>query len=796
MARANIEEQVLSICELVNKNEYGAAAIALQSAHTENILHSSDLTTSLIVIEQTACQLLKNCFNNIDTIKQECLTYIEEVGVFNRYIATINTDNDAQIRIQSQVLLDADILKNLVVIINMLASNNSFHGQNFVLSICTWLEAIAHFIHRHDDLFREIIQPLRQSILACVLSDWYQIYIRQSPAKNSPQRAFFIRTCSFVTGVFQCNLLSFENALKTAQSYQIVIPIGKQIIERHLDDFRQYLLRQSNDIENDYECLTGICLLMTNCYNYEAFVKDDDYFNILLRLLKSDFVRNGLLPTWTNDSTILADTLMVQLKNASNDSTIRLFLQQNQAANVVYHYFHADYDRLRLQACMLLGVLLDDATIRQLKIPGDELTCLYFDAIRQAHKLSNKCYKRVPIHMLLRAFAALAHNETIQSSVDTGADYFDFLLTLSDDYNIVYDILWTLSFNNSLHEKFNSHEPFLAHIRKFVDDPKSVLDKDVVRSAEGILWNLLDQNRIIPLPHTPVNADEKNVPSRDRKQKISPIVNYPFDIMISYCHAEKSISKSIFEYLNSKGYRVWYDAKNMHGDSLQAMANAIQDSQCILICMSENYELSNACRHEAQYAYVLQRRIVPIVAQSKYKARNWLGFVIGTLIYIDFTKYELNNAFSMLEAEMEQADKTNEVKEKKIPVNQSEKKQAPKISLSREYEHKCVKEWTHDDVISWCHAYDLLVISKLLEHYGGTHLLRLHNVSKVNGDNIVFQSLQDDCQKIGTNDKVSLSFTEFVRFQSELETRIERDTVKPTTITAAEKKTTKSCSLL
>ncbi|CAF3493736.1 unnamed protein product [Rotaria socialis] len=266
--------------------------------------------------------------------------------------------------------------------------------------------------------------------------------------------------------------------------------------------------------------------------------------------------------------------------------------------------------------------------------------------------------------------------------------------------------------------------------------------------------------------------------------------------MISYCHAEKSISKSIFEYLNSKGYRVWYDAKNMHGDSLQAMANAIQDSQCILICMSENYELSNACRHEAQYAYVLQRRIVPIVAQSKYKARNWLGFVIGTLIYIDFTKYELNNAFSMLEAEMEQADKTNEVKEKKIPVNQSEKKQAPKISLSREYEHKCVKEWTHDDVISWCHAYDLLVISKLLEHYGGTHLLRLHNVSKVNGDNIVFQSLQDDCQKIGTNDKVSLSFTEFVRFQSELETRIERDTVKPTTITAAEKKTTKSCSLL
>ena len=122
-------------------------------------------------------------------------------------------------------------------------------------------------------------------------------------------------------------------------------------------------------------------------------------------------------------------------------------------------------------------------------------------------------------------------------------------------------------------------------------------------------------------------------------QKSSYSMNHQFDIMLSYCWAEKTVSKPIFESLSKKGYRVWFDEQNMHGDSLQAMANGIQNSLCIVICISENYEKSNACRHEAEYAYTLQRRIVPVLAQPRYKARNWLGFIVGSCIYINFTKY-------------------------------------------------------------------------------------------------------------------------------------------------------------
>ncbi len=49
-------------------------------------------------------------------------------------------------------------------------------------------------------------------------------------------------------------------------------------------------------------------------------------------------------------------------------------------------------------------------------------------------------------------------------------------------------------------------------------------------------------------------------------------MNYQFDLMISYCWAEKTVCKKIFERFSTKGYRVWFDEQNMHGDSLSAMA--------------------------------------------------------------------------------------------------------------------------------------------------------------------------------------------------------------------------------
>ena len=49
-------------------------------------------------------------------------------------------------------------------------------------------------------------------------------------------------------------------------------------------------------------------------------------------------------------------------------------------------------------------------------------------------------------------------------------------------------------------------------------------------------------------------------------------MNYEFDIMISYCWAEKTVCKKIFQSLRTGGYRVWFDEEDMHRNTCAAMA--------------------------------------------------------------------------------------------------------------------------------------------------------------------------------------------------------------------------------
>ena len=164
----------------------------------------------------------------------------------------------------------------------------------------------------------------------------------------------------------------------------------------------------------------------------------------------------------------------------------------------------------------------------------------------------------------------------------------------------------------------------------------------------------------------------------------------------------------------------------------------------MIICMSENYEKSNACHHEADYAFVLQRRIIPLVVQSKYKARHWLGFIIASSLYVDFTKYEFDRAYGTLEKEIKATVKSVQQKVTVTTTDQIEsrktveiKKDSPPPVCSNEKKHvstaheiQRIDLWTSDDVISWCDAHHLLTFAQLLEHYDGLSLLRLHDMIK------------------------------------------------------------------
>ena len=45
---------------------------------------------------------------------------------------------------------------------------------------------------------------------------------------------------------------------------------------------------------------------------------------------------------------------------------------------------------------------------------------------------------------------------------------------------------------------------------------------------------------------------------------------------------------------------------------------AVENSFCVLVCVTEKYKESSACRSEAEYSYNLKRDIVPLMMEKGY----------------------------------------------------------------------------------------------------------------------------------------------------------------------------------
>ncbi|CAF1539060.1 unnamed protein product, partial [Rotaria sordida] len=213
----------------------------------------------------------------------------------------------------------------------------------------------------------------------------------------------------------------------------------------------------------------------------------------------------------------------------------------------------------------------------------------------------------------------------------------------SSRWDDTFDIIWALSFNSIIVKQLQSNQTFTT---KLVQINHQTNDENMRKIVNGILWNL--------------NSDrEENIILNNNHEK-------KFDIMISYSHKDKDICKQLYDELIRIGYRVWIDFDQMYGNVMDAMVEAIEQSQIILICMSEQYQRSNYCRAEAQYAFQKQLNMIPILLQKHYKPDGWLAFLIGSLLYIDFTKYEYSKALDMLLKELKMIDIRNKTLTKSI----------------------------------------------------------------------------------------------------------------------------------
>ena len=183
------------------------------------------------------------------------------------------------------------------------------------------------------------------------------------------------------------------------------------------------------------------------------------------------------------------------------------------------------------------------------------------------------------------------------------------------------EAIWNLAFLKDLHPRIRA-----AGILPLLHSLKDSSNSKEQYYATGALFQLGEQN----LPHPkqdPLTASENDVSKREMPM-----------VMLSYNWGVQEVVTRIKDELQKAGFTVWIDLEKMQGSTLQAMAEAVEQSSVVITCVSRKYQESAACRTEAEYAYSLQKDVVPLMfEQQPWRATGWLGAQLGTKLWYDFS---------------------------------------------------------------------------------------------------------------------------------------------------------------
>ena len=326
--------------------------------------------------------------------------------------------------------------------------------------------------------------------------------------------------------------------------------------------------------------------------------------------------------------------------------------------------------------------------------------------IKNVSNLIGECAKTIKNKECLRLKTMLydQNNRIIRVIVlDNGwnlIDLIDCLYNMSHNDLIKYDIYFTNKLKNYLRIIIYMGNEFereyalkmLYHLcfeRRIVDDVmndqelqnyiKMINNSDIknntLKNCNGITW-LIEEH---------YNRTNRTTDSSSKTESVNK------HIMISYNSKSKELCLKIKSELEKNGFLVWIDVENISGSSLESMASAIENSFCVLMCMTDYYKKSSNCRLEAEYAVRLNKPIIPLIMEKGYKPDGWLGIILGSKIFVDFTKYDFQECSIRLLKEIAE-----------VPNKENNPSSKTKTENSSDQKNK-ILAWNEKDVEKWMH---------------------------------------------------------------------------------------------
>ncbi|XP_072020914.1 uncharacterized protein [Amphiura filiformis] len=363
---------------------------------------------------------------------------------------------------------------------------------------------------------------------------------------------------------------------------------------------------------------------------------------------------------------------------------------------------------------------------------------------------------------LLDGLNHLAINDANKAEIERQGGLSSIIRMLQADFSeeekaIATKTLWSLAFLDSVKRS--------AEVQASVDTLQSLTvskNQSLREASTYALWEIQDNQR---------NLHQESPPSGEESIDAHVQTQSGGHVMISYQWDIQKRAICIRDRLIQEGYNVWMDIDNMRGDILDAMADAVERADVILICMTEKYKDSSSCRSEASYATKKKKPVIPLLLEKDYEPDGWLGILLGTKLYYRFCTEEdmVSNMVGLIKEIGDNGRKnadppTDEIDGPITPeaapivtaspsstgagMNQNSSKESVTTAI----------EWSTEQVQSWLHDIGLTDLCSSLDFCDGNHLKEMYEQYRQSPD--VFRSeMKAD---------LTLSFRDLLKFTTAL----------------------------
>jgi hypothetical protein len=226
----------------------------------------------------------------------------------------------------------------------------------------------------------------------------------------------------------------------------------------------------------------------------------------------------------------------------------------------------------------------------------------------------------------------------------------------------------------------------IQDLQNLVNKNDKLVCSNISQVIEQIKWNL--------------NGEQRKVKSK--VLHLDQPLSSQQHIMISYNSSSRELCLKIKGELESLGHKVWIDVNTISGSSLESMSIAVENSFCVLMCVTEKYRQSTPCQLEAKYALKRNKPIIPLIMEQDFEnPKGWLGLLMSDKIFVNFTKYDFEECIKRLKNEIDsiKSGKTNAENENKMVLvtnnmgSQSNSNQNAKNDSILDWSEARVKEW-------------------------------------------------------------------------------------------------------